>query len=283
MLVGAAMPGVSIPAHTCDSTAYPRAMPEPSQPEPDAAPRSAPSTRVLLVRHAVTHQTGPILSGRTPGIDLSDEGRAQAANAGERLKGLPISAVYASPIERTMQTAAAIAAHHGLDVVQLDGMIEAEYGAWTGQQIKDLVSTDIWKQVQRTPSLARFPDGESIREMQARAVAAIEEVAARHAGELVVIVSHADVIKAAVAHFAGTHLDQFQRLVISPASVTGLSIGPHGVAIVKFNDTGGFDELQAPPAESPAAEPPAESPAAASGSSAGPPSFAGPPAAEPSG
>ncbi len=247
-------------------------MPEPSQADPAAAPRTPPPTRVLLVRHAVTHQTGPILSGRLPGIDLSEEGQAQAADVGERLKDLPVSAIYASPIERTMQTAAAIASHHGLDVVRLDGMIEAEYGTWTGQQIKDLVSTEIWKQVQRTPSLARFPEGESIREMQNRAVAAVEEVAGRHAGELVVIVSHADVIKAAVAHFAGTHLDQFQRLVISPASVTGLTIGPHGAAVVKFNDTGGFAEMLPPPPEAPT-EPPgtaAEPPEAAAGPSDGP-------------
>ena len=100
----------------------------------------------------------------------------------------------------------------------LPGVIEAEYGEWTGQPIKELAKTELWKQVQRAPSLARFPAGESILEMQTRAVAAIQEVAARHVGQLVVVVSHADVIKAAVAHYAGMHLDQFQRLVISRAS-----------------------------------------------------------------
>jgi probable phosphomutase (TIGR03848 family) len=236
----------------------------PDAPAPDARPDDAPPaptdeaptvTRVLLVRHAVTKETGPMLSGRKPGIDLSDEGRAQAAAVAERLGPLPIDAIYASPIERTMQTAQAVAAHHGLTVEVLPGVIEAEYGEWTGQPIQELAKTELWKQVQRAPSLARFPAGESILEMQARAVAAVQEVAARHVGQLVVIVSHADVIKAAVAHFAGMHLDQFQRLVVSPASVTGLVIGPFGAAVVKWNDTGSFDELVPKPADAAPAAP----------------------------
>jgi probable phosphoglycerate mutase len=222
---------------------------------PDDAAAAPPTdeapavTRVLLVRHAVTRETGPVLSGRKPGIDLSEEGRAQAEALGERLRDLPVSAVYASPIERTVQTAAAVAKHHGLDVRVLEGVVEAEYGAWTGQPIKDLARTDLWRQVQVAPSLARFPDGESIREMQSRAVDAVQRVATDHVGELVVVVSHADVIKAVVAYYAGMHLDQFQRLVISPASVTGLLVGPLGAAVVKWNDTGRFEEfVPKPPA-----------------------------------
>jgi probable phosphoglycerate mutase len=224
-----------------------------------------------------------VLSGRKPGIDLSDEGRAQAEALGERLRDLPISAVYASPIERTMQTAGAVAAHHGLDVRVLPGVVEAEYGAWTGQQIKDLAKTDLWRQVQVAPSLARFPDGESIREMQSRAVDAVQQVAADHVGQLVVVVSHADVIKAVVAYYAGMHLDQFQRLVISPASVTGLLVSRLGAAVVKWNDTGRFEELvpKPPTAETgngeagdarvgdgPAGDGPADGPAADGGSAA---------------
>jgi probable phosphoglycerate mutase len=151
----------------------------------------------------------------------------------------------------------------------LPGVIEAEYGEWTGGQIQDLAKTELWKQVQRAPSLARFPGGESILEMQTRAVAAMGEVAAAHVGQLVVIVSHADVIKAAVAHYAGMHLDQFQRLVISPASVTGLVIGPLGAAVVKWNDTGGFDEMVPKPAA--AAEPTAAADGAGSDARGGEP------------
>lgn len=197
----------------------------------------------MLARHAVTAQTGPLLSGRTPGIDLSDTGREQAARLGDRLAGLPVAAVYASPIERTTQTAEAVAVHHGLPVLPLPGVLEADYGEWTGGTISELAKTDLWKTVQRAPSRARFPGGESLAEMQSRTVAALEAVVVAHPGELIVVVSHADPIKAAIAHYTGVHLDLFQRIVVSPASVTVFALGPHGAAMLKCNDTGTFDEL----------------------------------------
>lgn len=202
------------------------------------------STRLVLARHAVTAQTGPVLSGRLPGIDLSDEGRQQAESLGERLAELPVAAVYASPIERTTQTAEAVAARHDVKVRALPGVLEADYGEWTGGKIAELVKTDLWKTVQRTPSRARFPGGESLAAMQARIVAALDVVVAEHDAELVVVVSHADPIKAAIAHYAGIHLDLFQRIVVSPASVTAFEFSAHGVAMLKCNDTGTLDELQ---------------------------------------
>src|SRR4029453_9097558 len=208
------------------------------------------STHLVLVRHAVTAQTGPLLSGRAPGIDLSDTGVQQAENVGARLAVLPITAVYASPIERTSQTAEHIAAHHELEVIPLPGVIEADYGEWTGGKIADLAKTDLWKTVQRAPSRARFPNGESLAEMQSRMVVALEDVVARHPGELVVVVSHADPIKAAIAHYTGVHLDLFQRIVVSPASVTVFELGAHGSAMVKCNDTGSLAELLPPPPKS---------------------------------
>jgi probable phosphoglycerate mutase len=207
-------------------------------PEPPPAP-----TRVVLVRHAVTHQTGPLLSGRLPGIDLSDRGVEQAEAAATRLAALPIAAIYASPIERTTQTAQCIASHHDLDVQPLPGVIEADYGDWTGGKLVDLAKTPEWSVVQRAPSRARFPNGETILEMQMRTVAAIEDVVRRHEHQTVVVVSHADPIKAAIAHFAGMHLDLFQRLHVSPASVTVLDFHAHGASLVKCNDTGGLDDL----------------------------------------
>ncbi len=216
-----------------------------------AAPSAAPpqpvpaSTRLLLARHAVTAQTGPLLSGRAPGIDLSDEGRGQAEALAERLAVLPIAAVYASPIERTTQTAQAVATRHGLDVLPLPGVIEADYGEWTGQALSDLAKTDLWKVVQRMPSRASFPGGESLAAMQSRMVAALDALVTEHPGDLVVVVSHADPIKAAIAHYTGVHLDLFQRIVVSPASVTAFEFGHHGVAMLKCNDTGGLDELKA--------------------------------------
>jgi probable phosphomutase (TIGR03848 family) len=212
-----------------------------------AEPPRAP-TRVVLVRHGVTAQTGPLLSGRLPGISLSEKGIEQAEFAAARLASLPIGAVYASPIERTTETAQCIAARFGLPVVALDGVIEADYGEWTGGKIAELAKTDEWKVVQVAPSRARFPGGESIREMQARTVAALDGIVAAHPNETVVVVSHADPIKSAIAHYAGMHLDLFQRVHVSPASVTVLEFHPYGVMLVKCNDTGNLDELLAAPA-----------------------------------
>jgi probable phosphoglycerate mutase len=231
-----------------------RTAPEDASADAPAPPRP---TTLVLVRHAVTPQTGPILSGRAPGVDLSELGHEQATNTAERLKALPIAAVYASPIDRTRQTAEHIAVHHDLTVRTLDGVIEADYGEWTGGELADLAKTDLWKTVQRSPSRARFPNGESIAEMQTRTVAALEAVVAEHPGETIVVVSHADPIKAVIAHFTGVHLDLFQRIAVSPASVTVFVLGPHGVTLVKCNDTGSLDELVPTPpaaADDPAAE-----------------------------
>ncbi len=202
-----------------------------------------PPTRLVLVRHGVTDHTGPLLSGRMPGVDLSDKGISQAEAAATRLADLPVSAVYASPIERTTQTASYIAKRFGLDVTPLPGVIEADYGEWTGGKIADLAKTEEWKVVQAAPSRARFPGGESLRAMQARTVEALDAIVAAHPNETVVVVSHADPIKSAIAHYTGMHLDLFQRLHVSPASVTVLDFHAYGVLLVKCNDTGGLTEL----------------------------------------
>lgn len=221
----------------------------------DAAPgdrqHADPPTRLVLVRHAVTAHTGSLLSGRMPGVPLSDAGRAQADAVAARLAVLPVTAVYASPIERTTQTAEAIAARHGLRVRPLPGVVEADYGDWTGGRITDLARTDEWRVVQAAPSRARFPGGETITGMQARTVAALDDVVAAHPNETVVVVSHADPIKSAVAHYTGMHLDLFQRVHVAPASVTVLDFHPFGATLVKCNDTGGLDDLVARPGAGP--------------------------------
>src|SRR4051794_19802238 len=203
-------------------------------------------TRLVLVRHAVTAHTGGKLSGRMPGIDLTDTGRQQAEAAADRLATAPITVVYASPIERTMQTAQAIAARHNLTVQPLVGVIEAEYGDWTDKTLGELAKTDEWKVVQRAPSRARFPNGESLFEMQTRMVIALDQVVASHRHETVVVVSHADPIKAAVAHYTGMHLDLFQRINISPASATVFEFHPLAVMMLTCNDTGTLDQMLAP-------------------------------------
>jgi probable phosphoglycerate mutase len=208
-----------------------------------------PATRLLLVRHGVTAHTGPLLSGRMPGVDLSDKGIEQAQATAERVAVLSVAAVYASPIERTQQTAGYIAARLGLEVNPLPGVIEADYGDWTGGKIADLAKTDEWKVVQAAPSRAVFPGGESLRAMQARMVDALDAVVAAHPHETVVVVSHADPIKSAIAHYTGMHLDLFQRLHVSPASVTVLDFHPYGALLVKCNDTGGLADLVPEPAK----------------------------------
>lgn len=239
-------PGARLPGCAGTIPSVTNALAEPATPEPESdvpEPQHRAPTTLVLVRHAVTAQTGPLLSGRAPGIDLSELGNQQASAAGERLAALPIAAVYASPIERTRQTAAHIATHHQLEVLVLDGVIEADYGDWTGGRIEDLAKTDLWKTVQRAPSRARFPNGESIAEMQTRTVTALEAVVAAHAGEMIVVVSHADPIKSVIAHFTGVHLDLFQRISVSPASVTVFSLEAYGATLVKCNDTGSLSEL----------------------------------------
>jgi probable phosphomutase (TIGR03848 family) len=211
------------------------------------APESPRLTMLVLARHAVTEQTGPLLTGRNPGVDLSEDGRKQAAALADRLADLPVAAVYASPMERTTQTAEAVAERHALPVRALPGALEADYGDWTGGKLSELAKTELWKTVQRAPSRARFPGGESLAEMQARVVRCLEDVVSEHPGELVVVVSHADPIKAAIAHYTGVHLDLFQRIVVSPASVTAFHLSAHGAALVKCNDTGSLDELRPPP------------------------------------
>jgi probable phosphoglycerate mutase len=206
-----------------------------------------PPTRLVLVRHAVTEHTGPVLSGRMPGIDLSTRGVEQADAAADRLAGLPVGVVYASPIERTTQTAHRIATRHRLEVLPLPGVIEADYGEWTGGKIADLAKTDEWKVVQVAPSRARFPGGETIQEMQARTVSALDTVVAAHPNTTIVVVSHADPIKSAIAHYTGMHLDLFQRVHVSPASVTVFDFHAYGAMLVKCNDTGGLDDLLPPP------------------------------------
>ena len=232
---------------------------EPESPTTEAA-KPKPPTRLVLVRHAVTAHTGPLLSGRMPGIDLSEKGVGQAEATAQRLAKLPVAVIYASPIERTTQTAQRIAAHHNLDVEPLPGVIEADYGDWTGGKIAELAKTDEWKVVQVAPSRARFPNGESLHEMQTRTVGALDAVIAKHPHETVVVVSHADPIKSAIAHYTGMHLDLFQRVHVSPASVTVFDFHAFGVMMVKCNDTGGLDDLlpepEAPATEAPSTEAP---------------------------
>jgi probable phosphomutase (TIGR03848 family) len=200
---------------------------------------------LLLLRHAVTEHTGARLSGWLPGLHLSEAGREQAGALAGRLAPVPLDALYASPLERCQETAAAVAEPRGLKIESLDDLGEVRYGDWTGRTLKELAKEPLWKVVQATPSAARFPEGESLYAMQARAVQAVERLREAHPKQTVAVCSHADVIKAVVCHYLGMHLDLFQRVVVSPASVTAIAFGP-APYLVRLNDTGGNADL-APP------------------------------------
>src|SRR3954447_26079539 len=202
--------------------------------------KPAPGTLVFLVRHGQTPTTGTTLPGRANGLHLADKGHEQASAVAERLapfKG-KVAAVYASPLERTKETASPIAKQLGLRVRASRGLLECDFGAWTGQELKALMKLPEWKQVQRVPSQFRFPDGESFVDMQTRIADAISGLVARHPGKTVVAVSHADPIKAAVAYAMGTHLDLFQRIVISPCAVSAILYTNDGPVVLCVNSTG---------------------------------------------
>lgn len=194
---------------------------------------------LVLIRHATNDWVRKgVLAGWTPGVHLNEEGRAQAQALGERLASVPLDAVYSSPLERALETAQAVAAPHGLEVQIHQGVGEVQYGEWNGQLLKKLVKKPLWTAVQVYPSGTRFPGGETIGEMQARVVGTLDEIRSAHPDGIVAVVAHADVIKAAVAYYAGIPLDLFQRLVISPASVTIIGLGRFGPRLLRINDTG---------------------------------------------
>ncbi len=202
---------------------------------------SKESTTVLLVRHGQTASTGKVLPGRAPGLRLAERGVAQAQHVAERIAALPrVDAVYASPLERTRETAAPIATARRLRVVADRGLLECDFGEWTGQSLRRLSKLNEWRAVQHAPSSFRFPNGESFAEMQSRTAAAVERLAAAHRGGVIVAVSHADPIKAVVAHALGVHLDLFQRIVISPCSVSAIIVTANAAPIVLcVNSIGG--------------------------------------------
>ena len=176
------------------------------------------------------------LYGRAPGHSLSDEGRRQADAVAGRLARLPkLAAVYASPLERARETGLPIARARGLALRIERELSEIDIGEWTGLSFKRVRRKPEWEIVQRHPSGFRFPGGESFTEMQTRVTATLGRLVARHPGEVIVAVSHADPIKAAVAHALGTPLDLFQRIVIAPASITAVAYRPEGPAILTVN------------------------------------------------
>jgi probable phosphoglycerate mutase len=197
------------------------------------------ATLVLLVRHGRTPTTGRILPGRRPGLHLAEAGLREADTVAARIARMPgIAAVYTSPLERARETADRIGAARGMTVVVDPDLSECDYGAWTGAELRALARTAEWQIVQRHPAGFRFPQGESFTEMQTRVTGALARLVARHPGQALVAVSHADPIKAAVAQALGTPLDLFQRIVVDTASVTAIAYRLAGPTVLTVNSTG---------------------------------------------
>jgi probable phosphomutase (TIGR03848 family) len=202
-------------------------------------------TTILLVRHGTTATTGSILPGRAPGLHLAEKGVAQANAVALRLAQLtkkPV-ALYVSPLERARETATPIATALKLRPVIERGLLECDFGTWTGKKLNLLSKKAEWKTVQNSPSTFRFPEGESFGEMQQRMWATLERLAKQHRGRTVVVVSHADPIKAAVTYAQGVPLDLFQRTVISTCSVSAIGFSGGGPVVLTVNSTASLKEL----------------------------------------
>jgi probable phosphomutase (TIGR03848 family) len=197
-------------------------------------------TTILLIRHGMNEFVGKgKLAGWLPGIHLNEKGIAQAKALADLLKPVKLRAVYSSPLERAVETARPIAKAQGLKVVRREGLGEIRYGSWQGQSLKALRRRKLWPLIQGIPSLARFPEGESFPEAQARVVAELEALRSHHKRkkDIIACVFHSDPIKLAIAHYIGMPLDLFQRLIIDPASINILHIGDGHTHLIRLNDT----------------------------------------------
>jgi probable phosphoglycerate mutase len=199
---------------------------------------------LLLVRHGITPITGTLLTGRLPGVHLSEEGVRQGKDVAERLAHLPVKAVYSSPLERCLETAAPIAERHHLDVQMEDDLAEVAYGDWQGRPFKQLYRLKAWGELQTHPADFRFPGGETIREAQTRGIRAIEAIRARYPrSAAVVAVSHADMIRLILAGYLGLGTDLYQRIVVGVASVSAIVLGERVPRLLRVGDSGSLDEL----------------------------------------
>ncbi len=206
-------------------------------------------TTVLLVRHGLTASTGHLLTGWTPGVGLDDRGRAQASALAARLAELSLDAIVTSPLQRCAETVAAIADRRSAEIKIDERVGECKYGEWTGKALKELAEDPLWRVVQAHPSAVTFPGGESMLDMQHRAVTAVRDWNSRLGPDATYLIcSHGDVIKAIVADSLGLHLDQSQRIQADPCSLTVIRYTPLRPFLIRMNDTGGrVDDILPPP------------------------------------
>ena len=195
-------------------------------------------TTIFLIRHGHTDWIGKAIAGHTPGVGLSDAGRQQAADLPRRLAHVPIRAIYASPLQRTCETAEPLARALNLPVQHRPRLIEVNFGEWTGWTMSDLDRDPRWHRFNTQRSTTRAPGGDLMLDVQSRMADELDELRVRHTGETVAVISHQDSIKAAIAHYAGIPLDLFHRFEIQPASVSVLRLADWGPQIVTINNTG---------------------------------------------
>lgn len=198
---------------------------------------------LLLVRHGSTPITGTLLTGRLPGVHLSEEGIRQANGVAERVALLPVKAVYASPLERCQETAQPIAARFRLPIRTEPELAEVDYGDWAGRSFKQLHRLKAWSELLSHPADFRFPGGESIREAQTRAIRATEALYKAHPQQVVVVVTHADMVRLILAGYLGMGLDLYQRVIVGVASVSAVVLGDRVPRVVRISDTGSLEEL----------------------------------------
>ena len=202
-------------------------------------------TYLFLIRHGENEWTKRgALAGRTPCVALNETGKEQADQVAERLKAQPISAVYSSPLLRCLETAQPLAAARNLSVSVEPGVLEVDYGDWRGGDLKELSKLPEWQLVQIFPGGFRFPGGETLREVQNRVITTLERIRTEHAGEVIAVFAHGDVLRTSLAYYLGTPLDLFQRIQISTASISLIAFHRFGPSILAMNDSGGFPVIK---------------------------------------
>ena len=200
---------------------------------------------LLLIRHGENEYTKTgRFAGRTPGVHLNEKGQSQAQALGEAFKEVPLKAIYSSPLERAMETAAPIAFARGLEIIPAPGLLESDVGKWQGQSVRRVALSKVWKIVQNAPSRAGHPDGETFQQVQTRIATTLNEICAKYKPrDIVACVFHADPIKLAAAYYLGLPLDHFQRLACDTGSVTALHITDMGAYLLKLNQHPPLDFL----------------------------------------
>jgi probable phosphomutase (TIGR03848 family) len=193
------------------------------------------ATTFLLIRHGVTAITGSVITGRLPGYSLTPQGQKQAEAICASLSSMPIHAIYSSPMERALETAAPLAAKLGLEVQISQPFIEIDYGDWTGMTVSELMKSPDWKAFSRLRSTSRPPGGESILDIQHRTSTEMERLCALHPGQTVAIFSHGDPIRAVLMHSLGMSCDLLYRIQVDPASISIVQVTDWGPMVTAIN------------------------------------------------